>query len=238
MKVILMAGSAAIALAGGFAQTALAQGAPTAAQVAVPANPLLADWTGPYGGVPPWDKVKPELFPEAFQFGIDEQRREFLAIANNPAPATFENTIVAMEKAGQRLDRVQTLFGVMTNNMASPAYQALDKEWSPKLSAASDEITLNPQLFQRVKAVYDARSSLGPKEQRLVTRYYESFVRNGANLDPAKKQQLTQLNQDLARAFSDFSEKVLADESKVTVATAAQLKGVPQDVKNAALAAA
>ena len=143
-----------------------------------------------------------------------------------------------MEKSGRTLDRVQALFGVMTDNMSTPAYQALDKEWSPKLSAASDEITLNPQLFQRVKAVYDARANLAAKEQRLVTRYYESFVRNGANLNPTQKQQLTQYNQQLAKAFSNFSEKVLADESKYTVTTAAQLKGVPQDVKNAALAAA
>jgi peptidyl-dipeptidase Dcp len=218
---------------------ASSQAAPVApAPVPVPDNPLLAEWTGSFGGVPPWEKVKPELFPQAFQFGIDEQRREFLAIANNEAPPTFENTIVAMEKAGQRLDRVQTLFSVMTNNMATPEYQALDKEWSPKLSAASDEITLNPALFQRVKAVYEARASLPAKEQRLVTRYYEAFVRNGANLNPAQKQQLTDMNQQLARAFSTFSEKVLADESTYLTVQAAELKGVPQDVRNAALAAA
>jgi peptidyl-dipeptidase Dcp len=216
----------------------VAEAAPAAATIPVPANPLLAEWTGPFGGVPAWDKVKPELFPEAFQFGIDEQRREILAIANNPAAPTFDNTIVAMEKAGQRLERVQTLFGVMAGNVTTPQYQALGKEWSPRLSAANDEITLNPALFQRVKAVYEARAGLPEKEQRLVTRYYESFVRNGANLDPRQKEQLSELNQMLARAFSTFSEKVLADESKYAVATAAELKGVPQDVRNAALAAA
>jgi len=216
----------------------VAEAAPAAATIPVPANPLLAEWTGPFGGVPAWDKVKPELFPEAFQFGIDEQRREILAIANNPAAPTFDNTIVAMEKAGQRLERVQTLFGVMAGNVTTPQYQALGKEWSPRLSAANDEITLNPALFQRVKAVYEARAGLPEKEQRLVTRYYESFVRNGANLDPRQKEQLSELNQMLACAFSTFSEKVLADESKYAVATAAELKGVPQDVRNAALAAA
>ena len=238
MNAKMLAGSAAIALALFPGARAGAQSQSQSAEAAVPANPLLAKWTGPSGGVPPWDKVKPELFPQAIQFGIDEQRREMLAVANNPAPPTFENTVVAMERAGKRLNRVLTLFGVMTNNMATPAYQALDKEWSPKLSAADDEITLNPQLFQRVKAVYEARAGLGANDQRLVTRYYESFVRNGANLNPQQKQQLTQLNQDLASAFSDFSEKVLADESKYTVVTAADLKGVPQDVRNAALSAA
>jgi peptidyl-dipeptidase Dcp len=238
-----MAGGAALALAGGFSSETLAAdptmtAAAAATQVAVPNNILLADWSGPYGGVPPWDKVKPSLFPEAFQFGIDEQRREILAIADNAAPPTFANTIEALELAGQRLDRVGTLFGVLSNNLATPEVQAISKEWGPKLAAASDETTLNPRLFQRVKAVYEARASLDPKQQRLVTRYYDSFVRNGANLDPAQKQQLTELNQRLARAFSTFSEKVLADESKFTVATAGELQGVPDDVKNAALAAA
>ena len=237
---MILLGCAVAALGAGpaAAQVLAATNAAPASDAAVPANPLLAEWTGPYGGVPPWDKVRPDLFPQAFQYGIDEQRREVLAIASNPEPATFENTIVAMEKIGQRLDRVQTLFGVMTGNVTTPKYQALDKEWSPKLSAAFDEITLNPQLFQRVKAVYEARASLPAKEERLVTRYYESFVRNGANLNPAQKQQLTELNQQLAKSFSIFSEKVLGDEGKYTLATAAQLKGVPDDIKNAALSAA
>jgi peptidyl-dipeptidase Dcp len=246
MNRIFLLGCAAAAFGGDAIAETLPAALPAAAQtpavstpnVVVPSNPLLAEWTGPYGGVPPWDKVKAELFPGAFQFAIDEQRREYLAIADNPAAPTFENTIVAMEKAGQRLDRVRTLFGVMTSNVTTPEYQALDKEWSPKLSAARDEITLNPQLFQRIKAVYEARANLPAKEQRLVTRYYESFVRNGANLDPQQKQQLTGINQRLAKAFSTFSEKVLADESKYTLATAAQLNGVPDDVKNAALASA
>jgi peptidyl-dipeptidase Dcp len=209
------------------------------AEATVPNNVLLADWTGPYGGVPPFDKVKPEPFPEAIQFGIDEQRREVLAIVDNPAPPTFENTIEALEKAGQRLDRVLSVFGVMTNNMATPAYQALDKEWSPRLSAASDEINLNPKLFQRIKTLYDNKASLGldAKQGRLLTRTYDSFVRRGANLNEAQKRQLSAMNQQLAELFATFSEKVLADESTYIIATEAELKGVPADVK-AALAAA
>ena len=249
MKRILLAGSALLALAGCAAGQPYAgvEAGPTALSedkmpevVAVPDNLLLAEWTGPYGGVPPWDKVRTELFPEAFQFGIDEQRREFLAIAGNPEAPTFANTIEAMEKAGERLGRVQTLFSVVNQNLSTPAVQAIDKEWSPKLSAAFDEITLNPQLFQRVKAIYDARESSGldAKQQRLVTRYYDNFVRNGANLNPEQKQQLSALNQQLASAFSTFSERLLADEETHIAATAAELKGVPEDVKNAALTAA
>jgi peptidyl-dipeptidase Dcp len=124
--------------------------------------------------------------------------------------------------------------------MTTPEYQALDKEWSPKLSAAYDEIILNPELFERVKTVYEARetSGLDAKQQRLVTRLYDQFVRRGANLDAAQKEQLSAYNQQLAEKFATFSEKVLADESTYITATEAELAGVPEDVKAAAEAAA
>jgi peptidyl-dipeptidase Dcp len=241
---MFLAGAAALALGGCAtmnAETPTAAAMPMAEAAApVPDNILLADWTGPYDGVPPWDKVRPDLFPQAFQFAIDERRREVLAIADNPAAPTFVNTVEALEKTGQRLDRVEAVFGVMTSNMSTPEYQALDKEWSPKLAAASDEIILNPRLFQRVKAVYEARESAGldAKQQRLVTRLYDSFVRRGANLNDAQKQQLSAYNQQLAELFATFSEKVLADESTYITATEAEMKGVPADVKAAMAAAA
>jgi peptidyl-dipeptidase Dcp len=250
LKHILLTTAAALGL-GACASTAADEGPTTAAAAApaqapaepavvVPDNVLLADWTGPYDGVPPWDQVKPELFPEAIQFGIDEQRREVLAIADSPDAPTFANTVEALEKAGQRLDRVLSMFAVMTDNMTTPAYQALEKEWSPKLSAASDEIILNPKLFQRIKTVYEMRenANLDAKQQRLVTRLYDSFVRRGANLSPEEKQQLTAYNSQLAQKFAVFGEKVLADESSYITATDAELKGVPADVKAAAASAA
>jgi peptidyl-dipeptidase Dcp len=246
VKVILAAGAAAIAL-GGCTTTNQSAAAPqpAAAPVAeaaapVPDNILLADWTGPYDGVPPWDQVRPALFPDAFQFAIDEQRREILAIANNPEAPTFANTIEAMERAGRRLDRVGAVFGVMTGNMSTPEYQALQREWGPRLAAAADEIVLNPALFQRIKAVYDARatSGLDAQQQRVVTRRYEGFVRRGANLDATQKQQLSAYNQELARLFASFSEKVLADEETYIAVSEADLAGVPADVRNAAAAAA
>ena len=249
MKPVFLASAAALALAGcattGTEDSAAPVTATPAEPVAeaapaVPNNILLADWAGAYDGVPPFDRVTPELFPEAIQFGIDELQREVRAIANNPAAPTFANTVEALERTGQRLDRVLAVFGVMTSNMATPAYQALDREWSPRLAAASDEIILNPALFQRVKTVYEARQSAGlnAQQQRLVTRLYNQFVRSGANLNPEQKQQLTQYNQQLAGLFSQFSEKVLADESTHIVASAAELAGVPEDVRNAAAAAA
>ena len=210
---------------------------PVPAEVAVvPNNPLLAEWTGPYQGVPPWDQVKPELFPEAFQFAIDEQRREILGIASNGEAPTFANTIEALEKSGRRLERVETLFAIMTDNMSTPAYEALDKEWSPKLTVAFDEIVLNPQLFQRIDTLYTNRASLGltSVQDRLLTRTYESFVRRGAKLDPQQKAQLTEYNKELSGLFSEFNSRLLKDEATFTAANAAEMKGVPQDVRDAA----
>ncbi|MDQ3247198.1 MAG: M3 family metallopeptidase [Pseudomonadota bacterium] len=249
MNRILLATTALAALAGcatgepyvgvEVGPSAAAQPVPAAA-VPVPANILLAEWTGPYDGVPPWDQVKPELFPQAIQFGIDEQRREVQAIANNPAPPTFANTMEALEKSGDRLDRVLTLFGVMSGNMTTPAYQALEKEWSPKLSAASDEIVLDPQLFQRVKTLHDNKAGLGLNagQNRLLTRSYESFLRRGANLAPAQKEQLSAMNAEMAGHFASFSEKVLADESTYLAANEKEMGGIPADVKAALKAAA
>ncbi|MEA3064629.1 MAG: peptidyl-dipeptidase Dcp [Sphingomonadales bacterium] len=248
MKSVLLGAAAALALAAcastpseaPMTAAAAPAAAPAEPAIVVPDNILLAEWTGPFAGVPPWDRVKPELFPEAFQFAIDEQRREVLAIADNPEAPTFANTVETLEKTGERLDRINNIFGVMTSNVTTPEYQALDKDWSPKLAAAYDEIVLNPQLFQRIKTVYEGRTSSGldAKQQRLVTRYYENAIRRGANLNPEQKQQLTAYNQQLASAFSEFNEKLLADENSFVSATAAELKGVPQDIRDAAAAAA
>lgn len=237
MNIMLLGGAAAIALAT-VPAAAASKSAPAAAAVAD--NILLQDWTGPYGGVPPWDKVKPELFPQAFQVGIDQLLAETDAIANNPQAPTFANTIEAMEKSGRTLDRVQALFGVMTDNMSTPAYQALDKDWSPKLSAAYDKINLNAKLFARIADLYGRRDSLGldAKQTRLLTRTYEGFVRRGAKLNDAQKAQLSDYNQQLATDFSEFNSRLLADEATFTQATEADMAGVQQDVKDAAAAVA
>jgi len=230
----------AAALVALMSSSALAQPATAVAEAAA-ANPLLAEWAGPYGGVPPWDQVRPELFPEAFEVALAERRAEYERIAQNPEAPTFENTFVPMQKAGERLSRVNALFGVMTGNMNTPAYQALDSEWSPKLAAAQDEITFNPQLFARIEAIYDARDTSGLDEQqkRLVTRTYDAFVRQGAKLDAGQKAQLSQINQELATEFSEFSKKLLADEgTAILVTDEAELAGVPESVKAVARAAA
>ena len=253
MRKILMASAALAALSGcsTMNQSQMVEGPAPAlapadeaavpvAAVAVPDNMLLTEFTGPFDGVPQWNKVTPALFDEAFAFAIDEQRREIAAITANPEAPTFANTIVPYQKAGDRLDRVETYFGLMTSNVTTPEYQALDKAWSPKLSAASDEIRFDPKLFARIKAVYDARDSSGldAKQKRLATRTYEGFVRNGAALDAAQKAQLGEFNQQLAGLFTEFSAKVLADESLYLPVSEAEMKGVPADVKAAAAAAA
>ena len=129
MKFILLGGAAAVALMSAAPAAAASQ--PASATAATATNALLRDWAGPYDGVPPWDKVKPDLFPQAFQAGIDQLLAETDMIANNPQPPTFANTIEAMEKSGRTLDRVQALFGVMTDNMSTPAYRRSTRNGPP-----------------------------------------------------------------------------------------------------------
>jgi peptidyl-dipeptidase Dcp len=244
VRQFIIAGVSLIALLGcaSSATTPVADTQPAQqAAPAVSANPLLADWTGPYGGVPPWDQVKPELFPGAFEAGIAEQRREIDAIVNNEAAPTFENTIVALERAGQTLDRVGNLYGVMTSNMSTPAYEALDREWSPKLTAVNDEITFNKKLFARIAAVHEGRAAAGlsPQQLRLTERVYDGFVRAGAKLDAAQSAEVARLNRELATLFAEFRSKLLADENTWTVVdSAADLAGMPDAYIAAARAAA
>jgi peptidyl-dipeptidase Dcp len=220
---------------------AFAQAAATSPAPAVAVNPLVAPWTGPFGGVPPWNEVTPERFPAAFDAALEEERREVAAIVGQPEAATFENTIAAMQRAGRTRDRVQRVFSVMIANANSPTYQELDREWQPKLAAATDAIAFNEALFRRVDEVYAARASAGlaPDQQRLAELVHDGFVRRGARLDAAQKEKLGAVNQELARRFSEFSAKVLADENTWTVLDApADLAGLPESLVAAAKAAA
>ncbi len=145
-----------------------------------------------------------------------------------------------MERSGERLDYVQSIFGVYSSNLSTPEVQAINKEWSPKLSAAYDKINLNGACSSASSSFTSSATSLAwmPSRMRLLTRTYEGFVRRGAKLNDAQKAQLSDYNQQLAGAFSDFNSKLLADESTYTSATEAELAGVPADVKDAAAAAA
>ena len=156
-------------------------------------NPLVKPWTGPYGGVPPWDQMKPALFPEALETALSQQREEIEAIVANREAPTFENTIVAMDRTGRTLDRVERMFSVARENVTTPEYQALERERQPKLSAASDAIVFNPGLFKRIETVYRSLKStvaadLEPDQVRLATRVFEHFVRRGGErLSAAEK---------------------------------------------------
>lgn len=246
MRYHLLAGASiltltATACASAGTSTAPGTAAPTIENAAVTANPLLAEWTGPYGGVPPWDRVRPEDFPAAFETAIAARSAEIQAIAQSGEPATFQNTLVPLQNSGRQLGRVLSLFGVMTNNLNSPAYQALDREWSPRLAAASDEITFNAPLFRRIETVYQNRERAGltPEQQRLVERTYEQFVRSGARLDEQQKAELGRINQQLAGLFSDFARKVLADENTwVHVENESDLAGLPASLRASYRAAA
>src|SRR5882672_11250294 len=218
--------------------TASALAPPTAADP----NPLLANWEGPYGGVPPFDRVQVALFKPALEIAMTENLMEVEKIANDRSAPTFENTIVALESAGQTLDRVTTIYGVWGSTMAGPEFQAVQREMAPKLAAFSDQITQNEALFKRIEAVYNSpdKKKLNSEQQRLVWLDYTNFVRSGAKLNTADKARLSQINQQLAGLFTKFSQNVLAEEDGQFVAlkSEADLAGLPQSVRDAAAAAA
>jgi peptidyl-dipeptidase Dcp len=205
-------------------------------------NPLLAKWEGPYGGVPPFDRVQIALFKPALESAMAEQLEETNRIANNPAAPDFENTIAALERTGHTLDRVTTLYGIWAGTMASPEFQAVQREMAPRLAAFSDQITQNEALFKRLDAVYNspAKARLKPEQQRLTWLYYTNFVRAGARLSPEAKKRLSEINQQLASLFTRFSQNVLAEENDqfIVLKSEDELAGLPQSLRDAAAAAA
>ena len=209
---------------------------------AIAANPLLAAWSGPYGGVPPFDAARVELFQPALEAAMAEQLAQIDRIAGNPEPATFANTIAALEGAGRTLDRVNTVFEIFAGTMSTPEVQAVEREMAPKLAAFSDQITQNEKLFARIAAVYEKRESSGltAEQQRLVWLDYTNFVRAGAKLDGPAKKRLSEINQRLATLFTQFSQNVLADETDYVLVLdkEADLAGLPPSLRAAASAAA
>jgi peptidyl-dipeptidase Dcp len=205
-------------------------------------NPLLAKWEGPYGGVPPFDRVQIALFKPALEEAMTEQLAEIDRIAGNSAAPDFDNTIAALERAGGAFDRVSTLYFVWAATMATPEFQAVQREMAPRLAAFQDKITQNEALFKRIDAVYNspAKARLTPEQQRVAWLYYTNFVRAGARLKPEAKTRLSQINQQLAGLFTRFSQNVLAEETDqvMVLKSDAELAGLPQSVRDAAAAAA
>lgn len=240
MKIGKMLASAAVLSISGVAMTAVADAKEIkAAQNSEPA--LLQEWTGPYGGVPPWDQVKVSQFPSAFQAAMAAYKAEFEAILETPGPITFDNTITASELSGEKMGRLFSIWGVHSSNLSSPEVRKIQAEWEPKVSAFFSELTLDARYFQRVKFLYDQRASLNldAKQMRLLERTYDSLVRNGALLNAAKKAQVIGIETDLSKKFSAFSEKVLADEeSFILIDKEADLAGLPETFVAALSAAA
>ena len=238
--ILTSAGVLAVATTG--CATAAATSPTTPAPAPVLTGNVLADpWPGPFQGVPPWDQVTVDLARDALMKGIDVRRDEIAAIVANPEPATFDNTILPLERAGEHLGRAGAIFGVMTANIGSPEWQALNREMSPILSAASDEITFNDALFQRIRAVHEGAAATGltAEQARVVERRYQALVRNGAALDAAGKEELGRINQALSTAFTSFQQKVVADEQLFThITDEAKVQGLPDSNKPAAADAA
>jgi len=176
-------------------------------------NPLLEAWTGPFE-IPPFAAIKPEHFSPALDVALQQARAEIAAIAANPEPPSFENTILAFERSGETLSRVSSAFFNLSSADTNDILQAVEREIAPLLSRYRSEIYLNEALFARIKALYDSRETLalGPEEARVLERYYLNFTRNGAGLAPKTKARLAAISERLATLGTNFSQNVLADE--------------------------
>ncbi len=236
------AGSALLAIAAGIFMTMNNERVTNATASEPAANPLLAEWVGPYGGVPPFDKVKVSDFAPALEAAMAENLAEIDEIANNAAAPTFENTIVAMEKVGGSLDRVSTIYGIWSGNLSTPEVQAVNTAMAPKLAAFGDKISQNEKLFKRIEAVYNSpeKKKLTAEQQRLVWLNYTNFVRSGAKLGAEQKKRLSEINQALAGHFTKFSQNLLGEEGSlyVTLASDSDMAGLPQSLRDAAAQAA
>ena len=202
---------------------------------------LLAEWTGPYQGVPAFDKVSLIGLKPAVREAMAVNLAEIDVIANNPAPATFDNTIVAMERSGKLLDRIFSYWGIWSANKSSPEFRKIQGEIVPEFSAFSSKISQNQKLFDRISAVYNGEEmkTLRADQQRVVQLTYDGFARNGALLDDAAKKRFAEINGRLAKLHTKFGNNILADEENyVLYLTKDQLGGLPESVIAAAASAA
>ncbi|MGB8276591.1 MAG: M3 family metallopeptidase [Methylovirgula sp.] len=181
-------------------------------------NPLLEEWNGPFG-VPPFDRFTPDHYRPAFDAAFAEHRAEIAAIADNPAPADFENTIAALERAGRNLRRISLVFFNLAGAHTNAAIESVEREISPLFARHDAEIHLNDALFARVDAVYAERDALGldAEQKRVLERHHTAFRRAGAGLAPEVKGRLAEIGERLAALGTQFSQNVLADERAFTL---------------------
>ena len=201
-------------------------------------NPFFTEYTTPFG-VPPFDKIKFEHYKPAMLKGMEEGRKEIEAIVNNPEEPSFENTIVALDRQGELLRKVQIVFGGQNSVNTNDDMQNLSREMSPLLSQYRDDINLNPKLFARVKAVYDKKDELGlDKEQmKLLEETYKGFVRGGANLSEADQAKLRELNSEISMLQLTFGQNMLKETNafQLVIDNKEDLSGLPETlIANAA----
>ena len=200
-------------------------------------NPFFEKYTTPYGTVP-FDKIKTEHYEPAIREGIHQQAAEIDAIVNNPEAPTFANTILAYEKSGELLDRVTTVFGNLRSAETNDDLQTLAQEMMPLLSEHSNNISLNEELFKRVKAVYNQKEQLNltPEQTKLLENIYDGFIRRGANLQGEAKKQYRQLTKELSSLTLQFSENNLKEINnyQLVLTDKAQLAGLPESAIEAA----
>jgi peptidyl-dipeptidase Dcp len=232
---------AGLAIASMAAQAQSANGQPQTAAFG-PANPFYAESTLPFHA-PPFNQIKDDDYQPAIDAGMKQQVQQVQAIADDPAPPTFENTMVALEKSGQLLDRVMEVFNCVAGANTDPALQKVQEYEAPRLAATQDAIYLNSKLFARVKAIYEKRASLhlDPESLRLVEYDYQQFVKAGANLSDADKAKLKKLNEEDSTLENAFMTKLLAaakagaysttDQSALAGLSPAQLAAAAQDAE-------
>ncbi|WP_419146859.1 M3 family metallopeptidase [Pseudoalteromonas 'SMAR'] len=204
-------------------------------------NALLKPFSGPYQGVPHFDKMDLALLEPAVEIAMADNLKEIESIANNPAKPTFENTIVALEKSGAALGRIFTYYGIWSANLSSPEFRDIQSRIVPKFSAYSSKITQNTKLFKRIQAVYEGEEyqQLTPEEQRITKMRYDGFARNGATLTGDDAKRYAEINLELSKLHTKFANNVLADEENYVVyLTEDQLSGLPESFITSAAAAA
>ncbi|MEJ2385324.1 MAG: M3 family metallopeptidase [Xanthomonadales bacterium] len=204
-------------------------------------NPFFAEWDTPFG-IPPFDQIRDEHYKPAFEAGIEQLRADVAAIRDNPEPPTFENTVEALELAGGLLDRVSGVFGNITNTDTNDQLQELEVEIYPRLTAEEDRILLDEKLYGRVRAVYEARETLGldPQQLRLVELTHRDFVRRGAALDDAAKTRMKEINARLSELSTVFGQNLLKQTKafELHVTDTADLAGLPDNMIGSARAKA
>lgn len=196
-------------------------------------NPFFSKYNTPYG-IPPFEEIKVEHYKPAFIKGMAEHKKEIDAIVKNKKPATFENTIAALDRSGMLLNKVASVFYGQNSANTNDGMQAVSREISPLLSQHSDDITMNAGLFKRVKYVYDHQGEmkLDKEQKKLLEETYKSFVRSGANLDADKQEQLRKLNAEISMLQLTFGQNMLAETNafRLVIDNKDDLSGLPQDL--------